>query len=347
MSRQAKPSEWGKLSAGQVYSILANDFGRALFAAGLGHGELILLWHVLERSWGVVRTKRGRDHWPDAKPVMVNLNRLAVATGLPRQRIHEARNRLLSKRVLLETPDGLAINKEADSWIDPKTGGALLTPLQINYAEDARTRTLSTSEDVTPQRDKTPESVTLERDKLSRSSVTTHASTCHAPALHDVTRKRDKASRSSVTTPIEDRAHGFKTETEREASQPASQPRAIASNDTTPETGGVCHADCVRLARELFGESRAEAIERDPEGLSGQIQGRWDSLAHAIRKLHSENKPIRSLRGLSISATNRITREGPPVSVLPAGAGEDIETERARIKAEEDLITARLMEEGY
>jgi hypothetical protein len=30
------PSEWGKLSAGQTFGLLASDFGRALFSVGWG-----------------------------------------------------------------------------------------------------------------------------------------------------------------------------------------------------------------------------------------------------------------------------------------------------------------------
>jgi hypothetical protein len=160
-----RPSEWGKLNAGQSYGILAVDLGRAIFGVPWGKYELPIIYYLIEHSWGVAKTKRRGAEWPDPEPCEVNFNALANEWGYPRQRLYEARDYLKATGFLIEDGNGYWINKNAHDWIDPKTGFPLLSPQMLIYAARARSRKDETDKQ---------SSVTPQRDNVSHSSVTPH-----------------------------------------------------------------------------------------------------------------------------------------------------------------------------
>jgi hypothetical protein len=136
-----EPSEWGKVSAGQSYGLLATDFGRALFAGGWGRYELIIIGFLMEQCWGAAMKSRiDLSDWPDPVPCRFNLSALSKEWGIPSQRLYEARAALIAKRFAVESEDGLWINKDAHEWVDPKTGGQLIPDVLLDYAESSRTR---------------------------------------------------------------------------------------------------------------------------------------------------------------------------------------------------------------
>lgn len=222
------PSEWGKLNAGQPYGILAVDFGRAIFGIAWGKYELPLICYLFENCWKPAKSKERGKGWPDPTPCKLNLNALATEWGFPRQRLHEAKDRLQAVGFLVERDGEFSINKNAHEWIDPKSGEPILSPQMLSYALKGRSRLKIRDQhtSVTPQRDRIRQSpaddVTVQRDSDSsdrQESVTLErdidGQPCHAPALHggtdrqeSVTLERDIVSRCSVTSHIEERAPG-------------------------------------------------------------------------------------------------------------------------------------------
>ncbi len=135
-----KPSEWGKLSAGQTYIFWATDFARAVFSLGLGENVGMLFWYVLENSWGSIRTKQ-RGQWPDPVGVAIGFKELADEWGVTKQRVYDAEKWLLKARMIYET-DGLYwVNKNAHEWVHPVSLAPLLAGKRMAYVIAGRTRT--------------------------------------------------------------------------------------------------------------------------------------------------------------------------------------------------------------
>ena len=135
-----KPA-WGKLNSGQSFGILAVDMDRAFRAALLSPTENLFLGEVRETCWGAavrLRKKPGEE-WPDAARCRINLTHLAEQLGISRQQLGAAKKRLIQARVLIEDEDGwLGINKQADEWINPRTGEPRLTPDMVTYCQRAQ-----------------------------------------------------------------------------------------------------------------------------------------------------------------------------------------------------------------
>jgi hypothetical protein len=137
-------SDWGRLNDGQAWGPLAVDVDRALSRARLGEYEQPLMQIVRERSWGTSTRRKppGKNHpWPDAVPVPWRPSELARETGLPRNRLSEAKADLVESRMLIETPTGLLVNKNADQWAFPtghsRAGEARLDTAALVYAAAA------------------------------------------------------------------------------------------------------------------------------------------------------------------------------------------------------------------
>lgn len=218
------PSEWGKMSEGQTFGLLACDFGRALFSVGWGRYELMLLGYLIENSWGVVRSKRGRDEWPDPVAVRPNFHALSVRWKVPCQRLYEGRDALKSKGVVMESEEGLWINKDADRWVDPKTGAPLLPPAILSYATDARTRRPATDKQA---------SYTPEREPISDAPSRPSVNPFHATACNGFTPQREVVSRHSVKPHIEERARELDS---LDSLDKAEQSPAGDDADRLPET---------------------------------------------------------------------------------------------------------------
>ncbi len=303
-----KPSEWGKLSAGQGFGLLASDFARALFGAGWGRYELILIGHIMEHSWGVVKYKDGPSHWPDPVPCRVNFNALAERLKLPRQRLYEARDSLIAKRFL--TTDGAWINKNADEWIDPSSGRPILSPEMLAHALDARSRK--------PAKDK-HDSVTPDRDIVSRSSVTNGmpvATNCHAPACHDVTLQRGAVSRSSVTSHYKERAEeDLKTrEEDLKTGAGAAGGREGETEDAEKGFPVRCpeHRLTIEHARAAFGDKFALVVAQQGRDIELSTGGKWECFRAAIDAAKRSKKTISDLYGWCRKVAERYAIDGIP-----------------------------------
>jgi hypothetical protein len=162
--------QWGKMSRRQPYIMLATDILRAIAGLGLRDIEGQLLFYVIENTWGKT-AKRGRagEPWPDTKPCSLEISRLVRILKLPKQRIHEAKTRLLKSLIIVEVEGGFIVNKEAHLWVKPDTNESRLSPEYLAYAASAQklnapeASTVSANP-VTPYRDASTSAVTLQRD---------------------------------------------------------------------------------------------------------------------------------------------------------------------------------------
>jgi hypothetical protein len=317
------PASWGKVSQGQPFAIVATDFGRAIMAAGLGIHESSLLWFVIERSWGESKKAGGRSKWPEPTPVKLDIRRLAEETGFVRQRMYEARSRLMAKNILIEQPEGVLINKNAETWIDPKTSKPLIPKEAIRYAKSSRP---------------SPANLNAPAFNSERSSVqprTLQRSNLNAPAFN--------SERSSVQPLIEERAA---EDLRRFKRPPASGLAADAPASPPASQGGIFGApeECREAARKCWGDAQAEAIGHDPDGMARAIRGRFDSLLAAILKLHAEGREIADVRRLAITVANRMTLEGtaaPPVRAGKPPALSMAERKDAARKAMAEALARR------
>ena len=135
-------SGWGRLNAGQTFGILAVDVDRALAFADMNRYEGILMQHLREKSWGTsARRKRRGEPWPDAQPYRPDIPAYAETLEIPSQRLYTAKSRLVKARMLVETAEGLVINKNAHQWLalDSKgnPSGPRLTPAMLTEAARA------------------------------------------------------------------------------------------------------------------------------------------------------------------------------------------------------------------
>lgn len=130
-------SEWGKLNSGQTFGVLTTDVDRALACAGLTMYEAILMQYIREHSWGTATRRKGgkANPWPDAVPVALNFSRLASTLDVPRQKLQQAKRRLIDSQMLVERTEGLLVNKRADQWTDPNNPEKpRLSPAMLAYA---------------------------------------------------------------------------------------------------------------------------------------------------------------------------------------------------------------------
>ena len=105
---------------------------RALAMAQVGSLEAIVLCVARELSYSRA-IQNGK--LPDPLPFRLNLSRIARDWGVDRKSLRLARNRLIRDRMLIETPDGLRINKRFNEW----TGAHKLTKRQVATARAAAT----------------------------------------------------------------------------------------------------------------------------------------------------------------------------------------------------------------
>lgn len=106
---------WGKLNSGQPYGVIALDMARAFAWIGLNRYEGIVMELVKERSWTAATRRKKRDEpWPD--PIPCRLDDLPNITGLPRNRLSEAKGNLVRMKLLIESHDEFTINKKITQW---------------------------------------------------------------------------------------------------------------------------------------------------------------------------------------------------------------------------------------
>jgi len=117
---------------------MALDLDRAFARAGLTTHEAALLQFVREHSWGRATRRKGKSAvWPDALAVRWNPAEIAKRMGEGRNRISEAKTSLVKSRILVESREGLTINKNAPDWIVPSgvnAGKPRLSTAAIAYA---------------------------------------------------------------------------------------------------------------------------------------------------------------------------------------------------------------------
>lgn len=131
--------QWGKMSRGQPYVMLATDIFRAIGFLGLRGVELPLLFYVIEHTWG--RTaKRGRkgETWPPTEPLPYDLKAIARDLRLDPKNVSEAKIRLVRSHIINASKEGLLVNKEVHEWIKADESGPRIDPEPLAYAVSAQ-----------------------------------------------------------------------------------------------------------------------------------------------------------------------------------------------------------------
>lgn len=125
--QSARGAEGHPMPAHSSHVALPTALGRAVFALGLGPNQSLLLWHVLEWTYG-----GGTGPCPIDGPT------LAASWGLHRHRVAEARRWLVQARILAEVDDGFAINEDVAGWVHPDDRTPLLQGDRPAYVAAAK-----------------------------------------------------------------------------------------------------------------------------------------------------------------------------------------------------------------
>jgi hypothetical protein len=308
------PASWGKVSQGQPFAIVATDFGRAIMAAGLGIHESSLLWFVIERSWGESKKAGGRSKWPDPIPVKLDLRRLAEETGFVRQRMYEARSRLMAKNILIEQPEGVLINKNAETWIDPKTSKPLIPKEAIRYAKSSRP---------------SPANLNAPAFNSERPSVqprTPQRSNLNAPAFN--------SERPSVQPLIEERAAEDLRRFKRGSGRPAG-----TREDSQPDPE---HEAAEADARTLFGDPFGDQVKTSSEDIRRHVRGEeatpFAAYRAALAEIHRRERkgsPSTNRHARALKIAQGFADHGLPAPEAPQAPKPTLKERIAAIEASE------------
>ncbi|MBY0397769.1 MAG: replication protein, partial [Thermoleophilia bacterium] len=270
--------------------------------------ELMVVWHVVENSWRVPRSREDGKRG-DARPVPLPVRALAREWGVDPSNLCRARRSLVAKRVLIQSARGLLFNKNVDQWTDPATGGPLIPDARLTIAKAAQPTLKKGGNAAT-----TP---VVTSDSAPLSDLTTPVVTSDSAPLSDLT--------TPPRTPEEERARTGACDKTNKDSKPREQTRQ------TPPDGGT---DCLsvsfeiarKTARDLFGEAAGEAFATSRALVEANTGGRWDCVDAAIRRLHRQQqkpnaKRIANLVGAAVALARVFAAGGIPDDVaVPAAA---------------------------
>ncbi|WZP01228.1 hypothetical protein EP7_005624 (plasmid) [Isosphaeraceae bacterium EP7] len=115
----------------------ALDLKRAISLA-LSPAERVVFDELLLHSWHIgMRAKKPSDVEPEPVRCVVNLAGLSRGTGHHANTLRVAKKTLVAKGIVSETKEGLFPIKDYLTWIDPETGGPLLSASQLAWCFDA------------------------------------------------------------------------------------------------------------------------------------------------------------------------------------------------------------------
>lgn len=128
---------WGRIRHGQTFSRIADDLDRALSVSFFTGYEHIILKRVRDLAFKAASVA-GR---PDPLPFVLNVGLLAQQTGVRRQKLQAAKQRLIKCRVLLSREDGsLEFNKDVLAWLNPD-GTRRLSDAMVRYCREPQGQT--------------------------------------------------------------------------------------------------------------------------------------------------------------------------------------------------------------
>ena len=275
--------EWGKLSKGQPYNLIARDLDRAFAATGkhLSGDRLVILVTVREQSWAKAirgRPKSSNAGWPDPLPVRLRYRELSRETGIPYQSLHRAAQWLIAAKVLIptENPGEVLINKNADEWIVPETSKPLISQRLRDWAKSSRTAShkrhpVSANDDAAVsanddagRRNDVPSAHALtprKRTRLHPVSANDDAPSAHALTPH-IERPRD--ARAPSEKPLETNPpnplRGDRTAPQRVGEDPDPDRNAAPAAKAEPEFPPR-PTDRAAYFRSIFGEEAGKRLK--------------------------------------------------------------------------------------
>jgi hypothetical protein len=343
-----EPSEWGKMSKGQRYQVLALDIFRAFAAAGLNDYEWLIMQVVIEQSWyNSVRRKRGPDDWPEPVACKLNVSEFArdladpgedaKATKARRNRLFEAKRSLIASGMLTEDADGLWPIKDADRWTRPD-GSPRLAPGRVAYAASARSRKGSEVHGI-PGTEYTENRVAPTRNS--------------GYPLHG---KTGSATRNSGYSHIEEPARGDPTELDPKKREEDVLIRADANNTHTqapdpsphlmPDEDRLLIAEASALAEAWFPQrDLGIAISRDEQRFNSKSPDHWPAswLKPALERLRDQPASKATWPYLRSILRGFVETGGPPPPTAN-GAAPRPSKSLARQNAVADAFRARQAE---
>lgn len=295
--------QWGKMSRGQPYVILATDVLIALFSLGLGEIEGKIVAHVIENTWGLT-AKRGRkgEAWSDTVPCSLDLKQLEAALEYQKTHICSAISRLVKSNILLKVEGGYLFNKEADKWIKPDGERRLSDESLALAASRQRLKpSIESNIIVTTNRNESTTAITLDRNEQA----------------FEITVDRN-VSTTGVT--VERNAQN-KERTRGNSTRSNTNPTGFNANSTAPRTGDNSPTP---RARPDVPKQRGLALEEDLEPFMSPVDAYPLPMPPSEPDDPETARLIAELHPLIIDATR--------TSLTPEGNGETSDFLEKRIR---------------
>jgi hypothetical protein len=325
------------MAARSSHVTLPTAVGRAVSALGLGRHATMLLWHVLEWSYG------GPGDRPDRIPCPIDTTALATSWGIHRNRVTESRRRLVRSAIVAEVAGGLLFVPHPSAWVNEDGNTPLLSPDLLAYVEAVASQPNPVASQLNPVASQLNPVASQLNPVASQLNPVASPTTEHAGARAELVfsseEEKDKTRQRLVYTSAEQFAHARpdpppaavdRVPDPETRHAPVDRPSGGESDSQVTPAPAAASYDPALIAagkelRRVCGDAAAAKLKRNHAAIEVAIAGRWDFFRQAVLNLEAKQarpgaETIRDALLYLQGAVKGMIAEGAPVPVPPRPA---------------------------